>query len=313
LLVKAVGAKEKKYQTAGSAHLGLLAIFLVASAALAWHPLVSTFNLAASDEQYTQILLILPVSFAFAYLEWKLVRDLVKPSANYGIGLLGAAGLIAGLSVSLAAHIAADIGLAILMFALVTAWIGGVVLCLGTKVSRRLLFPLCFLYWMVPFPAIVLNGVVRSLQEGSALSTKLLFALARVPVFEDGLHLTIPGLTVEIAKECSSIRSSLLLLVTTMVLAQLFLRSPWRKALVIAVAVPLSVAKNGLRIFVIAMLGTRVDPGYLNGKFHHQGGIVFFLIALLVVFLLLKLLERREGTHARGPAVKSALTCHDAF
>jgi len=84
------------------------------------------------------------------------------------------------------------------------------------------------------------------------------------------------------------------LLVTTMVLAQLSLRSPWRKALVIALAVPLSVAKNALRIFTIAMLGTRVDPGFLTGRLHHQGGIVFFLISLVGVFILLWILRRTE-------------------
>jgi hypothetical protein len=42
------------------------------------------------------------------------------------------------------------------------------------------------------------------------------------------------------------------------------------------------------------MLGTRVDPGYLTGSFHHQGGIVFFAIALIVIFALLWILERGE-------------------
>jgi exosortase/archaeosortase family protein len=85
-----------------------------------------------------------------------------------------------------------------------------------------------------------------------------------------------------------------MLLVTTMVLAQLLLCSPWRKVLVIGVAVPLSVAKNGLRIFTIAMLGTRVDPEYLTGRLHHDGGIVFFTVALIGVFVLLWILRRGE-------------------
>jgi exosortase len=123
----------------------------------------------------------------------------------------------------------------------------------------------------------------------------MLFVAFGVPVAQDGLLLTIPGLTLMVAQECSSIRSSSMLLVTTMVLAQLMLRSPWRKALLIGLAVPLSVAKNGLRIFTIAMLGTRVDPGYLTGSFHHQGGIVFFAIALIIIFALLWILQRGEG------------------
>ena len=122
--------------------------------------------------------------------------------------------------------------------------------------------------------------------------------VVRVEVAQDALILSIPGVTIEVARECSSIRSSLMLVVATMVIAQLLLRSPWRKALLVALAVPLSVAKNGLRIFTIAMLGTRVDRGFLNGRLHHQGGIVFFAIALVLVFLLLWLLRRTEDHSA---------------
>ena len=110
--------------------------------------------------------------------------------------------------------------------------------------------------------------------------------------------LSIPGLDIEVARECSSIRSSLMLVITTMVLAHVLLRSWWRKSLLIAVAIPLSCAKNGLRIFVIAELGTQVDPGFLDGRLHHHGGIVFLSIALGAVAVLLCALRRTE---ALGP------------
>jgi exosortase len=180
------------------------------------------------------------------------------------------------------------------MFALVLWWIGAFVLCLGSQASRAALFPLLFLFGLVPFPQVVLNWIVALLQQGSTWSARMLFVAFGVSVAQDGFYLTIPGLTVQVAYECSSIRSSSMLLVTTMVLAQLLLRSRWRKTLLICLAVPLSVAKNGLRVFTIAMLGTRVDPGYLTGRFHHQGGIIFFAIALIAIFALLWILRRGD-------------------
>jgi len=89
-------------------------------------------------------------------------------------------------------------------------------------------------------------------------------------------------------------RSSMMLIVTTMVLAQLLLRSFWRKLAVVAVAIPLSIAKNGLRIFVLGVLATRVDPSFLTGRLHRQGGIIYFLIALAGIALLLWILRRGE-------------------
>jgi exosortase len=158
--------------------------------------------------------------------------------------------------------------------------------------------------WIVPIPQVLLDPLVRLLQEGSVVSARLLFAAVGIPVAQDGTQLTIPGLTIEVARECSSIRSSLMLVVTTMVLAQMLLRSAWRKAVVIAVAIPLSVAKNGLRIFVLAMLATRVDRTFLTGRLHHQGGIIYFLIALAVIFLLIWVArsseERRSSSASTG-------------
>ena len=115
--------------------------------------------------------------------------------------------------------------------------------------------------------------------------------------------LFLPDIDIEVAPECSSIRSSLMLVIITMVLAHVLLRSAWRKALLIAAAVPLSVAKNGLRIFVITELGTRVDPAYFDGRLHHHGGIVFLGIALVVVAGLLWILRHTEGPNLRKLAL----------
>jgi exosortase len=186
------------------------------------------------------------------------------------------------------------------MLSLVIWWLGAFIFCFGIPAFRSLLFPLCFLFWLVPIPELALNRIVALWQHGSALSASWLFSTFGVPVSQDGVMLSIPGLSLEVAQECSSLRSSLMLIVTSMVLAHLFLRSFWRKAAVVLAAIPLSIFKNGIRIFTISMLGTRVDPGFLHGDFHHHGGIVFFLLALFAVLLLLWLLNRSENQPSEG-------------
>jgi exosortase len=261
---------------------------------LLWgRPLLDTFALAASDGQYTQILLILPVTIALIYQGWRergFETRLWTPAA----GLLVISLLMAGLARWGYLGGSSDVRLAIEIVGLVTWWIAAFVLCFGLSAFRSFRFPLLFLFWMVPIPRFALDRVVAELQQGSAIASQFLFLMFSVPVSREGTILLIPGLNIEVAAECSSIRSSLMLLVTTMVLAHLLLRAPWRKVLVIALAVPLSVAKNGLRIFVIGMLGTRVNRGFLTGRLHHNGGIIFFLIALGVIFLLLWILRRGE-------------------
>jgi exosortase len=274
-------------------------IFGAISLAIWWGPLAFTLALASRDDRYTHILLIIPVSAALLFLDWKDRRALEgerpdRSGAAISSAFLCVAVLIAAWSRWKSGTLPSDLQLSVSVFAFVVWSIAAFALCFGAPALRRSIFPLCFLFWLVPLPGLVLSAVVGLLQQGSVLAAHFLFWVTGVPVTLDGLLINIPGLTLEVAPECSSIRSSLMLVVTTMVLAQLLLRSPWRKALLVSVAIPLSVAKNGLRIYAIAMLSTRVDAGFLHGRLHRQGGFIFFAIALATIFLLLWLLRRSE-------------------
>jgi exosortase len=270
------------------------ALLFATSVVVGWHPLWSTFALALRSDEYTHLLLIVPISAALIFSERARLKTELEPAVGFGFALLFIAILIAVYSRWITDS-QTDTPLSISMLAMVIWWIGSFVLSFGTRIARLFLFPLCFLFWAVPIPALALDKIVALWQQGSATSASVLFSALGIPVTQDGIVLSIPGLTLEVAQECSSLRSSLMLIVTSMVLAHLFLRSFWRKTAVVLAAIPLSIAKNGVRIFTIAMLGTRVDPGFLHGNLHRQGGILFFLLALFVVLLLLWLLNRGEN------------------
>jgi len=261
-----------------------------------WCPLLGTLALALRRDEYTHILLIVPISVALIYTEWPSLRTDGQTSNRISAALLVAA-ILLGVGGKLTAQ--SDVQLTWGMLALVTWWLGAFIGCFGVWTFRSLLFPLCLLFCLVPLPEFTLNKIVTLWQHGSALSASFLFSALGIPVAQDGVMLTIPGLSLEVAQECSSLRSSLMLIVTSMVLAHLFLRSFWRKATVVLVAIPLSIFKNGIRIFTISMLGIHVDPGFLHGNFHRHGGIVFYLLALFVLLLLLWILNRTQGESSK--------------
>jgi len=261
---------------------------------LAWTPLLQALSLAAHDDQYTHILLVLPLAAVLLYVERKSLQSGCGWGPSAGLAILAIAGGTAVAARSFHNALASDALLALEAFAVVLWWIGSFVLGFGRRVAQTFSFFFLLLFGLVPLPAVILDRIVAFLQIGSAWSARALFAICGVPVVQHGVLVTIPNLTIQVAQECSSIRSSSMLFVTTIVVAEMVLRSSWRKALLIALAIPLSVAKNGLRIFTIAMLGTRVDPGYLTGSLHRQGGIIFFAIAVTGVFVVLAILQRSE-------------------
>ncbi len=282
-------------------------VFLcLASVLLWWRTLAAACSLALRNDAYTHILLILPISLALIVAEWGTRKTKPEPELGMGSVLLILATLIGILERrSSPSRFPADIQLTLGMLAVVTWWIGAFVACFGRRSFKKFIFPLSFLLLLVPLPECALNHIVNVLQRGSAQAACLLFGFARVPVSRDGVVLSIPGLTVEVAKECSSIRSSLMLVVSSMVLAHLLLRSAWGKTLIIVAAIAIAIGKNGLRIFTLAMLGVYVDPAYLNGRLHRQGGIVFFLFSMLSMFVLLQLIGWAEQRKTDRAAVSN--------
>ena len=264
---------------------------VVCSGLLAWRSLFAVLSGALHYDQYTHILLVLPVSLVLLYLDRRQVFRQVGYSLAGGIALAAVAGL--ALLAWRSGLLQGGLSLSILL--LVCGWTSAFVLCYGVSASRAAVFPLLFLLLMVPIPDFVLDRVTWWLQTGSADVTYLLLRTARVPVLRNGVLLSLPGIDIEVAKECSGIRSTLMLLIVSLVLAQLFLRTGARKLLFTLAIFPVTVIKNGLRIFVLSTLSLYVDPSFLSGRLHHYGGIPFFGLALGSLLLLLWAFRRSES------------------
>ena len=178
--------------------------------------------------------------------------------------------------------------------AIVLIWFGAFLLCYGTEAWRRASFPLLFLLLMVPLPPAVLERSIYLLQQGSTEIAYLLFKASGTPVLRQGFVLSIPGVAIEVAKECSGIRSSVALFITCLLAAHLFLRTKWRMFVFALLSLPLAVVKNGIRIATLTLLSVYVDPGFLTGRLHHQGGFVFFFIALAILAPVLIFFQKSE-------------------
>ena len=269
-------------------------LMLLLSIALWWHSLIDTIRLALENDAYTHILLILPLACTLIYQDRAALARTSQPNPSLGGLLLALALPAAALAKWGHTRMFDDIRLWVSMLGLVIGWSGILIICFGTRTFRTLLFPICFLLFLAPLPESSVARVVDFLQQQSANVARVLFQVARVPVTQDGVMLSIPDMDIAVAKECSSIRSSVVLVIMTMFMAHVVLRSWWRKMLLIALSIPLSVIKNALRIFAIVELGTRVNPWFIDGPLHHHGGIIFLGVALALIALLTWLLLRSE-------------------
>ncbi len=187
-------------------------------------------------------------------------------------------------------------------FCAVTFWVGGFVLCYGIRSSRMAAFPLLFLFLTVPIPNGVLEYVIHVLQTGSAEVAYRLFQAVGIPVARDGFIFHLPTLDIEVAKQCSGIRSSLSLMITGLLAGQLFLTSGRARTILVLSTIPLAIVKNGIRIFTLSTLALYADQRILASDLHRKGGIVFFILALLLLWAVIVLLKKTEQRGAMKDA-----------
>jgi len=165
---------------------------------------------------------------------------------------------------------------------------------LGMRNILSLLFPIAFLIAMIPFPIAVEAKIETFLQYGSAEVAYWMFQASGITLYRDGLLFHLPGISLQVAPECSGIRSSLVLLITSLVGGQLFLNSKRNRTLLALFVIPLALVRNGFRVFVLGELCVRVGPHMIDSAIHHQGGPIFFALSLIPFFGFVWLLVRLE-------------------
>jgi len=283
----------------------LFAAFIVASGIITWKVWVALALYSFHDDSFSHILLIPLISFFLIYA----ARDKVFAETQTSIGL-GAAMVVLGLSAFWLAGRHSFVGedrryLFQASLSILLMWMGGFLLCYGGRAARAALFPLMFLLLMVPLPDAILARMIHLLQEGSTEVAFLIFKAVGVPVFRQGFVLSLPNVTIEVASECSSIRSSIALLITCILATHFLLRTTWKAWLFAALVIPLSVIKNGIRIATLTLLSINVDRRFLTGSLHRDGGFVFFFLALAMLWPVLLLLQKSERGMRNAPGGSS--------
>ena len=171
---------------------------------------------------------------------------------------------------------------------------GAFILLYGMQAYKAALFPLLFLIFIVPIPTALMDHIIYFLQVGSTEFTNLLFMASGAPFVREGFVFHLPNVSVEVAKQCSGIRSAMAIFIVAILAGYLFLKSYWKIIFLVVCAVLIAMFKNGIRIITLSLLGNYVDPQILTSSMHREGGTPFFIVALLLLAPILFFLRRSE-------------------
>src|SRR5436190_15087816 len=256
-------------------------------------PLREFVAYAAHSDVHSFVLLIPFVTAYLIFIRWKQLSP--ELSSAWGLALLFAA---VGTGALLASLHFTELGqndyMTLIALSFVCFAIAGAFLFLGSKWAYSAMFPLFFLVFMVPLPEAAVDFLENASKEASAEVANWLFLISGTPVLRAGAVFQLPGITIEVAKECSGIRSSLVLVITSLLAANMFLHTTWRRALLVCAVIPLGLLRNGLRILVISLLCVHIGPHMIHSVIHRRGGPVFFVASLVPLFVVLWWLRRGD-------------------
>jgi exosortase C (VPDSG-CTERM-specific) len=265
------------------------ACFAIALLGAFAQPLLALINYAARSDLYSYILLIPFVSGYLLYLRRNqlpkdYVVDLPLAMAFLAAGF-GAFAFTYWLHFGEASAKADYLALQTLSFLCCVA--AGGFFFFGRAWMQAAAFPLAYLIFMVPMPEAMADLLETASKYASAEVANALFRLSGTPFLREGLVFQLPNITIEVAQECSGIRSSWVLFMTSILAANLFLKSSWRRFLFVAFVIPLGILRNGFRILVIGLLCVNVGPQMIHSVIHRRGGPVFFVLSLIPLLFVL--------------------------
>ena len=223
------------------------------------------------------------VPFLSAFLIWQRrdkLSQVVRRPSNWGL-------LIVVLSLGLLFLGSMGAELFLTRVSMIGTICGMIVYFSGWRLLRSMAFPLAFLLFAIPIPALIYNEIVFPLQGiASRFATGLLEMLNLFPIMREGNILIMPGMRLEVVEACSGIRSLMSLLALAAGYGYLAEKSIAVRWFMFLAMIPLAIISNGTRVMITALMTNYIGPQAAEGFMHEFSGWVIFVVATALFLAL---------------------------
>jgi exosortase len=253
------------------------------------------------------VLSVVAFALLFAQPIYLLVRDWwTLPEAGHGLLLAPVAVWLAwksGIRRDAVGNVA--LGLAMLMLAIVIRYLAGlaaelfsmrasIVLALGGLTVYHYGFRQLLRWWLpfllaclsIPLPELVTQALAMPLQFRASEMGAALLRWRAIPVLLTGNVIRIPGHELFVTEACSGLRSLTALLSLAVLMGGLMLKHPVARILLVALAIPIAIVINGVRVFLTGFLVYFVDPALGQGFMHVTEGWLLFIVSFTCIAAL---------------------------
>ena len=241
------------------------------------------FGTSNSDNSYGML-----VPFISLYFIWTRKADLKRAEilpASSGLVML-----LASLLIYLVSYAG---GVVFLQRMMIVVSLNGLVLYLfGKENYRLLLFPLLFLFFMVPIPESVVGLISFPLQTYATIISSKIIQWCGIPVYREGHMLYFTQTQLEVAEACSGIRSISALLMLSVIFMHQCNNNTKLKTIIVLSSVVIAFIANILRVSGTGILAHFFGAGVARGFLHEFSGMAVFAFGFVMMFVEYKLLNK---------------------
>ncbi|HYC49932.1 MAG TPA: exosortase/archaeosortase family protein [Gemmatimonadaceae bacterium] len=247
------------------------ALTIIAFIVLFFEPMTTLAGDWWNDPDAGHGLLLAPVAL------WLAAKAGIHPRARRQVWL-GAALLIAAVLLRYASGLASE------LFTMRASMIGALgaltIYYCGFRQVVHWWLPFTLFVLAVPLPELVTQALALPLQFKASQMGAALLEARHVPVLLSGNIIRIPGHELFVTEACSGLRSLTALASMAILIGALFLRTISGRVALFALAIPIAIVVNGLRVFLTGFLVHFVDPKLGTGFLHATEGWLLFLVSL---------------------------------
>ena len=251
----------------------LIALALLAPFLLYFGTVESIVSIWNSSETFAHGYVILPISL---WLVWRQRENFsLYPPKPYAPALL----LLAVLGIGWFAARLGEVQF-VAQYAFVAMFPVTALALLGPRLAGSLAFPLLFLLFAVPFGDVFVAPLIQFTADFTVWAVRA----TGIPVLRSGTRFELPTGSWSVVEACSGVRYLISSITLGCLYAYLTYRSTARRALFIGLSMVVPIVANGLRAYMIVMIGHLSGMELATGVDHIIYGWLFFGLVMFVMF-----------------------------
>ena len=227
------------------------------------------------------------VPFVTGYLIWQKRDELMKiapQSSPFGLVLIVAGLIIHVLSSILRIYFSSG-------FSMLVVIVGIILHFFGKDILRKILFPVAFLFFMMPLPLVVIVNISFKMKIFAAKIAAYLLNEMGLRAVREGSIIKMPHTHVIVEDVCSGLRSLISLAALGSIFAY-WLNGPiYKRMFLFLMTIPIAIVTNVCRVVFLASVSEIWGSQYAGGFVHDASGFMVFGLAFILLYAVGKLIE----------------------